>query len=338
MSEFGLKLLKIFLLTIAALILLASLIEVVIAIKHSGSFANAVGAVFWGMLFRAPGLLIIGTIPISIILAALNKYGFLKWWQVTSVWCLAGILFGGIASIIAGLFVGLLYYFIFQLTEKKNGLDLTKPDSTKDLKPERIKKRGSLFRSLGCIVVFYLLWILVSFSYQTAKGIYVKFVDLPLGNPPFQMQYEHEFNTAMKIALIDFPDEQSCLENGASASLHEDLKRLDWREVDTKSEATVCTFRLLNKYGGISKSDEWLKSQGFRMSDDSFNAAKPYIEPDGTKRVTGYWSIKKSGLKFKKEYALRNLIPVFAYSMSVNATYSEDGEKLLFVRLFFSTL
>jgi len=50
-------------------------------------------------------------------------------------------------------------------------------------------------------------------------------------------------------ALLIFPDEQSCLEK--DASLNKDIKRLDWREADTKLEATVCMFRLLGKFRGI---------------------------------------------------------------------------------------
>ena len=319
---------------------LAILIEITLSFRDTKSFINLIGAAVWAIIFRVPIMLFIGTIPIVALLFVLESFGFHKWWQTICLWALVGLLFGGASSIIAGVFIGVIYWYV---SKTKNPNIYTSDqvaespiaEVTKTQKPSKFK---SVRRFFGVFVLLYFIWIIAGTVLYLGKGAWVSLVEPPLGNPPFQMQYDREFNMAMKVALLDFPDEQSCLEKGANVENNEDLLRLDWRKVDTKPEATVCVFRLLSKFGDISKSDDWLKAQGFTMSKDIFNAANPYIEPNGTKRVTGRWAIRKNGLKYKKEFSLRRLLPTIAYGMGVNATYSEDGSTLLFVRIDFSSL
>ncbi|MEM9900616.1 MAG: hypothetical protein AAF865_04680 [Pseudomonadota bacterium] len=158
-----------------------------------------------------------------------------------------------------------------------------------------------------------------------------------LGTPPFQTQFQREMTPGIDRALRKFPDAQSCLENGADAGRREDLRRMNWDRIDTRGDATVCTFRLLHRWGPLSEADRWLEAQGLQLG-QGFNSRQPYTEPDGRLRLSANWSIQENGPRYPTSGLFRRVFRATAHSMNVSAWYSPDGRDLLYVRLSFLTL
>lgn len=191
---------------------------------------------------------------------------------------------------------------------------------------------------VGYAAIGYFTFLVLGLVYFGSKMLWVTAFEPSLGTPPFAMQYEHQMTIRMKVAMMDFPDPESCLERDARHNVTEDLKRLDWDRIDTPPEATVCIFRLLGSYGDISRSEEWLEAQGFRMSGKGFSAESPYVERDGSKRVVAYWSIRQDGPRFPTRGPVRRTFYSIPHSMVVNTTWSSDGQTLQYVELGFNTL
>lgn len=157
------------------------------------------------------------------------------------------------------------------------------------------------------------------------------------GVPPFQVQYEHQMTNDVTRALHRFPNAQACLEQGTNAERREDLLRMDWDKILTTGDAEVCTFRLLHEWGGVTEATSWLEYQGLRVG-EHYSSASPYEGRDGTLRVDGSWSIRNNGPRFPTSGLLRRIAKSAAYGMGVYATFSADGEELLYVDIGFSTL
>lgn len=171
----------------------------------------------------------------------------------------------------------------------------------------------------------------------TASGLFYAAMPTQLGTPVFQVQFDHQMNSGLVRGLRKFPDVQSCLQRGATATHHGDLVRMDWDKITTNGEATVCMFRLLHDWGGVADAADWLEAQGFRVG-ESFSSKDPYVGRDGTLRVDGGWSIKKLGPRFPTTGVIRRILNAVPYGMGVNATYSSDGRELLYLRIGYSTL
>jgi hypothetical protein len=141
-----------------------------------------------------------------------------------------------------------------------------------------------------------------------------------------------------KVAMMDFPDPASCLKEAETDDLSTDrLKEMDWDRIENEDEAEVCMFRLLGSYENLSYATDWFEAQGFDVP-PNFSSARPYIESDGTQRVTGGDSIRKNGPKFPTNGVIRRAFRSIPYGMSVDATWSKDGKQLLWVKTGFSTL
>ena len=78
-------------------------------------------------------------------------------------------------------------------------------------------------------------------------------------------------------------------------------------------------------------------AQGFSLSAKGFNPANPYIEQDGARRVTGYWSLRHQGPRFPTR-GLSQILWAMPYGMDVNAVYSPDGRTLRHIRISFLIL
>ncbi|MEM8795897.1 MAG: hypothetical protein AAGE61_10055 [Pseudomonadota bacterium] len=179
------------------------------------------------------------------------------------------------------------------------------------------------------------------FAVQFAIGVLMHIVPAPLhlpGKPAFQVEHEHFLTTDIKWALIRFPDPQSCLEWGADAKKREDLKRMDWDRIDRTSAATVCTFRLLHKWGGIAEAANWFEAQGLNVSQGGWSSKKPHVNRDGTLEVHAGWHVKTKGPRFPTSGFMARIFAAIPYGMTVEATYTPDGKELLYLRYGYSTL
>lgn len=186
----------------------------------------------------------------------------------------------------------------------------------------------------------YLIAMIALFSptiYVKASEIFYSALPVQPGTPAFQVQYERQMNSDLARGLRKFPDVQSCLERGANATRHDDLVRMDWDKIATNGDAKICMFRLLHEWGGVTEAASWLEAQGFRVG-ESFSSKAPYVGRDGTLRVDGGWSIKTFGPRFPTSGVIRRILRATPYGMNVNATYSSDGQELLYLDIGYSTL
>jgi hypothetical protein len=326
----------------AALRLLRILISVVICIV----FLVCVGAVLlslvvssnepmnplrnagWALAFHAPGALFIFTIPLTAIAFAMDRFGLRRWYFHVVLWLGAGMIGHFAMSLVAGPLTGLLYWALAGRMAGRPGVDLARLPTV----PRR------LLDFAGFAAVGYFVFVVAGLVWFGGKMLWVTVVPPHPGVPPFATRYEHQMTTRVKVAMLDYPDPESCLEEGARPEMTEDLKRLDWDRIKTPAEATVCIFRLLGSYGDISRSEAWLMAQGFRLSGPGFNAEKPYVDRDGTKRVDAGWHIREKGPLFPTRGMLRRALYSIPYGMSVYTTWRADGQTLLYVHLSFSTL
>jgi hypothetical protein len=160
---------------------------------------------------------------------------------------------------------------------------------------------------------------------------------VPLGTPQFQVKYDHQMTDKIENALRKFQNAQSCLEEGANGTRRAELVRMDWDKISNEADATVCSFRLLHGWGGVSEAAAWMEAQGFRTG-EHFSSKKPHVETDGTLRVDGYWSIKDNGPKFPTTGFVRRALYASAYLTSIEATFDSEGKNLIYLRISNSSL
>jgi hypothetical protein len=154
------------------------------------------------------------------------------------------------------------------------------------------------------------------------------------GIPPYRTQwevrlteserdmYDKEMGFWTRVALVEFPDPKSCLEDGVDPVTPETLTRMDWAKFRGTEQVAVCTFRLLAPYGDISHASAWFEHQGFEL--------------DGTLRVYGRWSIRDNGAKFHQSGMLHALNPFTPYDMNIHSFWSADGKGLLYIDIGYS--
>jgi hypothetical protein len=153
--------------------------------------------------------------------------------------------------------------------------------------------------------------------------------------PSERKEYDRETGVRTKIAMVDFPDPYSCLEDDIDALTPETLRRMDWEKMSRTAQVNVCTFRLLAASGDISRATEWLEYQGFRVP-DRFSSADPFVELDGSLRVYGTWSIRDNGPKFNQSGVLHALFSFTPFDMNINTYWSADGHQLQYVSVGYS--
>jgi hypothetical protein len=163
------------------------------------------------------------------------------------------------------------------------------------------------------------------------------------GEPPFARafdgtKYARPLTADYRLALHRFPDPAACLQPGADPATAGGLAQMDWTRITSQAEAEVCLFRLLASLpDGMADFTAFAEAQGLSVPAESFNPTVPYVEDDGTLRVTGYWSIRHKGPRYPTSGLIR-IVNAVPYSMSVDATYTPDGSRLLHVRIGFNTL
>ncbi|TCU10038.1 hypothetical protein EV132_12229 [Rhizobium sullae] len=297
------------------------------------------GALWWGVVFRAPGYLFYGTVPLLIVLAV-TEWRSLKSWPVyLAVWFVAGLAATGLSllnplRIAAVLLAAAATSYLYWLLAGKSAGDRLQG------RWRRERNGGFKFANYAAYAVLaYLAYQLAGYVYHGGKLIWVTVVSEPEpGTPPFQVQFKRPLTASQKVAMMDFPDPGSCLRKSETEGLPLDrLKEMDWDRIDNKDEADVCMFRLLGSYPNLSYATDWFEAQGFDVS-ANFSSARPNIEQDGTQRVSAGYSIRKNGPKFPTTGIVRRAFRSIPYGMSVNATWSKDGQQLLWVETGFSTL
>lgn len=297
------------------------------------------GALLLGGFFHGPRLLYFGTIPILLVLGICEWRSQRKWVVYLVIWVAAGLLApaAGLLATRMESVVGILIsaaaanYLYWVLAGRSAGI---LPDT-----PE-LRGRNGKFRVLNYAayaVLAYLAFQLVGYGYYGTKLLWVSYVTEPgLGTPPFQKMQNRKLSAAQKVALMDFPDVASCLKKPKTGG-SVDLKEMDWDKIDNKEEAEVCTFRLLASYEDLSPATEWFEAQGFRVP-ENFSSARPYAGRSGTLRVSASHSIRSNGPKFPTRGVVRRAFQYLAYSMSIDATWSSDGKRLLGVNITFTYL
>lgn len=295
------------------------------------------GAFWWGVVFRAPGYLFLGAVPLLLIFVLLEFLSVKNRWIYLGIWAGTALLAVGarflssemVAALLSAAIVGYIYWLLVGRT------------AGDWLHAWRRRERGAgrdVVAYASYAVLAYLAYQLAGYLHYGGKLLWVSSISEPgLGSPPFQVMQRRGLTGAHKVALMDFPDPRSCLENAMEELSPENLKRMDWDRIDNEAEAEVCMFRLLGSYEDISSASDWFEAQGFRVA-DGFSSALPYVEYDGTLRVSGSYSIRKNGPKFPTRGFVRRLFRSIPYSMNANATWSPDGKQLLGVRITFNTL
>ena len=260
------RLVRIAMATVLCTVVYAALFEFLIAVPHYLVVPDyiedvenyrrntpLIGALWWGVVFRAPTLLFFGTVPLLITFIILELLGIKRSWAYLGVWMTGGFVATGMSSgstssmIPALLSSGIVGYLYWLLAGRSAG--------------EWIAARKTGEGSGGYRLINYAAYgILAVLGYQLAgylhygaKLFWVSHISEPgRGVPPFQIRPNRALTAAQKVALIDFPDPESCLEDGVKTLTPENLKKLDWDRIDNASDAEVCVFRLLGSYENLS--------------------------------------------------------------------------------------
>ncbi|UWU18328.1 hypothetical protein N2599_24100 (plasmid) [Rhizobium sullae] len=297
------------------------------------------GALWWGAVFRAPGYLFYGTVPLLIVLAVTEWRSMKGWPSYLAIWFIAGLAATGLSllnplRVAAVLLAAAAASYLYWLLAGKSAGDR--------LQGWRRRERNGGFKFVNYAayaVLAYLAFQLAGYADHGGKLLWATFVSEPEpGTPPFQVRFKRPLTASQKVAMMDFPDPASCLKTSETDGLPLDrLKEMDWDRIDNTDEANVCMFRLLGSYPNLSYATDWYEAQGFRVP-DNFSSARPYLEQDGTQRVSASYSIRKNGPKFPTTGIVRRAFGSIPYGMSVDATWSKDGKQLQWVETGFSTL
>ncbi len=297
-----------------------------------GSLLKVLGGVFFLMMFLLPySFAAIAILTVSLFV--LDRLGVRRGWPYVLLWTIAGGILTQISKFtlpialpVAAL-TGAIYWALTGRVAGKPGYSL-----------KNLKTQPFIVRLAAGAAAAYIAFIVLGWVVMGGKMLGVTVVEPPLGEPPFNTQFERQMTARMKIAMMDFPDPQSCVDREAGKVTPGKLVPLDWDQMGSQAEANVCIFRLLATHGNISMADDWFEGQGFGTSRDGSNAKHPYVERDGSLRMTGNWSIREKGLRYKPRNFFIRAFASIAYGMSINATWSSDGQTLLWVNLSFSTL
>ena len=356
----ALRLLRLSAATVACILLFVALFELLIAAPafffSPGSIADIekclrntpiLSTFSWDVGVRGPGILYWLTVPFLLILLSFEPLRVRRagaYWLV----CIAASLVATsidsrgfvrpVASIAAALISGHVYWLSVGRSAGK-WIDSFK--NTKSTYGKPVIGGNSVWDLVAYAVLAFFAFQLIGHLYYGGKLFWVSYVSEPsLGTPPFKIPFWQRNNTLtafQKVAVLDFPDPASCLQDGADDLSPDNLKRMDWDKIDNDTEAQVCIFRLLGSYQDMSHATDWFESQGFHVS-DGWSSARPYKEPNGNLRVTGSWSIRENGPKYPTKGKIHRLLRSIPYGMSVNATWSGDGKTLQHVTVSFSTL
>ena len=304
--------------------------------RRASDFLFPLASVFWGALFRAPLYVLWGTVPLLLVFIALEFRAKPGRWIYLAIWVFAGLLTQGpflqmisraLAAILAGLIAGQVFWL---LAGRRAGLWRQEPKGAISEKLTRIFGGFRHWNLVAYAIVAFLAYQLSGPIIYAGKMVWVSFISEPdLGATPYTYLQKRDFTVHHKIALLKFPDANSCLVDGIDDLSPENLKKMDWTKIENSEEAEVCGFRLLGSNPDISYATDWFLAQGMTIS-DQMSSAKPHKETNGNLRVNAGWSISENGYKFAPPGPLLRLITLIPpYTMTVNATWSPDGQRLV---------
>lgn len=304
--------------------------------RRASDFLFPLGTAYWGALFRARGHLFFGTVPLLLIFIILEFRVMRSRWFYLSIWVAAGILAEAVlflslsralAAIPAGLIAGQLFWL---LAGRRAGDWRMQTAKAVPAQSSRVWSEYKPWNFIAYAILAFLAYQLAGYFVYGGKMIWVSLISEPdTGNPPYKYKHERDFTVFHKIALLKFPDANSCLVDGIDDLSPENLKKMDWAKIENSEEAEVCGFRLLGSNPDISHATEWFRAQGMTVP-DGMSSATPYKERNGELRVYASWSISENGYKFAPPGPLLRLITLIPpYTMTVNATWSSDGQRLV---------
>ena len=294
------------------------------------------GTAYWGALFRAPMYALLGTAPLLLVFMTLEFRPKPRQWIYLAIWVFAGLLTQGpflqmisraLVAVLAGLIAGQVFWL---LAGRRAGLWRHEPKGAMSGKFSRAFGSFRHWNLVAFSIVAFLAYQLSGPITYAGKMVWVSFISEPdAGEPPYQYLRKRDFTVFHKVALLKFPDANSCLVDGIDELSPENLKKMDWSKIEKSEEAEVCGFRLLGSNPDISYATEWFRAQGMSVP-DGMNSATPFKERNGQLRVYASWSISENGYKFAPPGPLLRLITLIPpYTMTVNATWSPDGQRLV---------
>ena len=300
-----------------------------------------VGSLFWGVMFRAPWHVFLGTLPLLLVFTILEFGAKARQWVYLSIWVFAGflaegILFGvfsrAVLAIAAALIAGQVFWL---LAGRQAGKWRQQPAYTVTGMAKRAFGGYRPVNLLAYAILAFLAYQLSGYAAYGGKMVWVSFISEPdAGSPPYRYKHDRDFTVFHKVALLKFPDAKSCLADDIEDLSPENLKRMDWSKIENTAEAEVCGFRLLGSNPDISYATEWLEAQGMTVPED-ISGTSPYKELNGDLRVSASWSISENGPKFSQHGALRRLLFFTPYGMSISSTWSADGKRLIDYDVYF---
>jgi len=278
--------------TVLCIVVFAALFEML----NAAPTDLGLGALWWGVIFRAPAYVFNGTVPLLIVLAVAEWRAMKAWLSYLAIWCAAGMLATSpplssplrLSVVLAAAAAASTLYWLF--AGKFAG----------DWRQVERRRNGGfkLLNYAAYVVLAYLAYQLAGYIYYGGKLVWVTYISEPgPGTPLFQVAPKRGLTASQKVAMMDFPDPGSCLRKADTKALPSGrLKEMDWDRIDNSDEADVCMFRLLGSYENLSYATDWFEAQGFSVS-DKFSSAHPYIAQDGSKLVHAGYSIRKNGPK-----------------------------------------
>lgn len=290
--------------------------------------ARFLGSIIFAALFLAPfsiGALLI----VALIMYYLDMRGRNRIWLYIVIWSVPGLLLSFVAlhALPVAMVTGAVYW---ALTGRVAG--------TPEIGIKNFRTQNPLKQVFVSVLACYLVFLIGDFLVISGKRVWAGSMEPSLGTPEYAFRFERQMTADMKLALLKFPSPESCVADDVALVEPNTLVKINWDTIETYNEANICVFRLLSTYGDISKSGEWFEGQGLRNARDGYNAENPYVERDGSLRVAAYWSIKDEGPLFPASGTFRYIVASIPYSMTINATWTEDGETLKWIEIGANTL
>ncbi|MEM9797501.1 MAG: hypothetical protein AAF919_13495 [Pseudomonadota bacterium] len=135
-----------------------------------------------------------------------------------------------------------------------------------------------------------------------------------------------------------FPDAQSCIVKEDGAERRAEPHRMDWSRITGGKDAETCIFHVLSAVGGIAEARAFFEAEGFQVNEGSFSPENPYVERDGSLRISASWDIREKGPLFPTTGIVRRLLFSVPHAASVSVVYDAEGIDVLRVRLQGTTL
>ena len=262
-------------------------------------------------------------------LMVMDRLGLRKPWHYVLFWCVLGAVLSlkSWTTLPIAASTGLLYWALTGRVAGAPGYNWLS-----------IKSGGLLPKVVAGTAALYVAFVLTSWMVFWAKMAWVSAFPPDPGDPPFAVQFEREMTPRMKVAMMEFPDAQSCVAPNAGTVAPGRLVPIDWRRIDNSHAAQVCLFRLLAVYGDAGDAAEWLEGQVFKVSSSSQPGRPPNVDREGRILVAATWSNRTNGPLYRHDSLLSRIMVSSVHGTGVHTVWSPDGKKLLWISLSSTTL